>query len=52
MTFLIEVKDLLPITQTGAVGKNYTDHFLSMAFGFFDNELFNDYAEAVALGVS
>lgn len=41
-----------PITQTGAVGKNYADHFLSMAFGFFDNEQFNDYAGAGALGVS
>ncbi|KGR79453.1 GMC family oxidoreductase [Ureibacillus sinduriensis] len=41
-----------PVTQTGAVGKNYADHFLSMAFGFFDDEQFNDYAGAGALGVS
>lgn len=41
-----------PVTGQGVVGKNYSDHFLSMAFGFFDKKQFNDYAGAGALGVS
>jgi len=41
-----------PATGKGVVGKNYSDHFLSMAFGFFDNKSFNDYMGAGALGIS
>lgn len=41
-----------PETESGVVGKNYADHFLSMAFGFYDDKIFNDYAGAGALGVS
>lgn len=41
-----------PTTGKGAVGKNYADHFLSMAIGFFDDKQFNDYMGAGALGVS
>lgn len=41
-----------PATGTGVIGKNYSDHFLSLAFGFFDKKEFNDYMGAGALGVS
>lgn len=40
-----------PETGRGSLGKNYSDHTLSSAFGWFEEKEFNDYAGAGALGV-
>ncbi len=41
-----------PKTGAGVVGKNYGDHLIPPAFGFFEDKEFNDYMGAGALGVS